>query len=555
MSNSNWFKKASLGTVTLLSVLVLAACGTSKSDSATSAKKQVLNLPAAAQLDTMDISKSTGYGQTGNVFESFFRLGKNGKATPGLASKTKVSADGKTYTFTIRKDAKWSNGDAITAKDFVYSWQRTVNPKTASPYAYLFEGIKNATAIVAGKKDPSTLGIKATDKHTVVVTLDQPIAYFKVLLAYPLFGPQSQKVVEKYGSKYGTSADKLVYSGPFKVSKWNGTANKWTFTKNNQYWNKKVVKLNKITYQVVSDSTTSLDLYQTGKLDMTQLDSTQVANYSNQSDYKTYAYSYVSYLAYNFKDSNSDLQKLFNNKDFRQGVSAALDRKTLAKKVVGVNTIIPTGFVSSDLATNPTTGKDFSVDQKVTGANTYNKNLVTKKWEAAKKATGVTSAKITLLAGSDNASDPATKEVVQYIKAQLEKLMPGITLTVKTMPSQSAKQLQDDGDFDLTLSGWGADFNDPISFLQVMTRESSYNKGKYDSDTYNALVQKASTTDANNAEARWTDMVKASQLLTEDQGITPLYQSVYSWLQKSDVKGLIHNTAGTQWSYLNAYIK
>ncbi|KRM55274.1 peptide ABC transporter substrate-binding protein [Lacticaseibacillus sharpeae] len=553
MAKKNWLKVVSLGTVTLLSAVVLAACGSSKSSDAD--KKQVLNLPASAQLDTIDISKSTGYGQTGNVFESLFRLGKNGKAEAGLASKTKVSADGKTYTFTIRKNAKWSNGDPITAQDFVYSWQRTVTPKTASPYAYLFEGIKNASDIVNGKKDPSTLGIKATDKHTVVVSLDQPIAYFKVLMAYPLFGPQNQKVVEKYGSKYGTNAKYTVYSGPFKISKWNGTANNWTFVKNNDYWDKKAVKLDKITYNVVSDSTSSLDLYQTGKLDMTQLDATQVANYASESDYKTYAYSYVSYLAYNYQDKNTNLAKLFNNKDFRQGVSAALDRKQLAKKVVGVNTIIPTGFVSTSLASNPTTGKDFSKDQKVAGANTFNKALVTKKWAAAQKATGVKSAKITLLAGSDNNSDPATKEVVQYIKAQLEKLMPGLSITIKTMPTQSAKQLQDSGDFDLTLSGWGADFNDPISFLQVLTNSSSYNKGKYNSAKYNALVQKASTTDANDPAKRWDDMVQASQLLTTDQAVTPLYQSVYSWLQKSDVKGLVHNTAGTQWSYKNAYIK
>ncbi len=167
---------------------------------------------------------------------------------------------------------------------------------------------------------------------------------------------------------------------------------------------------------------------------------------------------------------------------------------------------------------------------------------MTKKWAAAQKATGVKSAKITLLAGSDNNSDPATKEVVQYIKAQLDKLMPGLSITIKTMPTQSAKQLQDSGDFDLTLSGWGADFNDPISFLQVLTNSSSYNKGKYNSAKYNALVQKASTTDANDPAKRWDDMVQASQLLTTDQAVTPLYQSVYSWLQKSDVKGLVHNT-------------
>ncbi|WP_155287383.1 peptide ABC transporter substrate-binding protein [Lacticaseibacillus zhaodongensis] len=547
------YKLFSVATVTLLSAVLLAACGSKSADSAK--QQQTLKLPAAAQLDTIDISKSTGFGQTGNVYESFYRLGKKGKAIAGLAASSTKSADGKTWTFTIRKNAKWSNGDPITAQDFVYSWRRTVTPKTASPYAYLFDGVKNASAITTGKMAPDALGIKALDKHTVQVQLDQPIAYFKVLMAYPLFGPQNQAVAEKYGKKYGTNAKYSVYSGPFKVSKWNGTANDWTFVKNNNYWDKGKVKLHKITYHVVNDNTTSLDLYQTGKVDMSQLDPTQVANYARNKEYHTYAYSYVSFMAYNFRDHDPKLKKLFNNRDFRQGVSAALDRKTLAKKVVGVNTLIPTGMVASDLASNPTTGKDFSVDQKVSGANTYNKQLVAKKWAAAKKATGVTSAKITLLAGSDNGDDPATKEVVQYVEAQLEKLMPGIKIVIKTVPTQSAQQLRTEGDFDIALTGWGADFNDPISFLQIMGNNSSYNVGKYNNAQYNDLVTKASTTDANDAAKRWGDMVQASKLLTNDQAVTPLYQSVYSWMQKSNVKGIVHNTAGTQWSYKTAYIK
>ncbi|MBZ5943314.1 peptide ABC transporter substrate-binding protein, partial [Weissella cibaria] len=136
------------------------------------------------------------------VFESLYRLGKNGKTTPGLASEAKVSKDGLTWTFKIRKNAKFSDGSKITAHDFVYSWQRTINPKTKALYAYLFEGIKNADQINAGKMDPSKLGVEAKDDQTFVVHLDQPIQYFKVLMSYPLFSPISQKAVEKYGDKY-----------------------------------------------------------------------------------------------------------------------------------------------------------------------------------------------------------------------------------------------------------------------------------------------------------------------------------------------------------------
>ena len=548
----NWQKIIAVSATVVLSALALAACG---GKSSSSSDKQVLNLPAASQLDTIDISKSTAYGQTGNVYESFYRLGKKGKPIAGLAASSEKSADGKTWTFKLRKNLKWSNGKAITASDFVYSWRRSVTPKTASPYAYLFSGVKNADAISTGKADPATLGIKAVDKRTVQIQLDQPIGYFKVLMAYPLFGPQSQQAADKYGKKYGTNAKYSVYSGPFKISKWNGTANTWTFAKNPYYWDKKQVKLSKINYQVVSDAATSLDLYQTGKLSMSQLDPTQVANYAKNKEYHTYAYSYVSFLNYNFRDKDPQLNKLLNNANFRQAVSASIDRKLLAKKVVGVNTITPTGFVATSLASNPKTGADFSKDQKVSGAVTYNKALAKSKWAAAKKETGISKAKITLLASSDNSSDPTTKEVVQYVKAQMENQLPGITVTIKVMPSQGANDLEKSGDFDMMLGGWGADFNDPMSFLQIMTKNSSYNYGKYASAQYNNLVAKAATTDANNPDVRWNDMVQASKIVTRDQAVTPLYQSVYSWMQKSNVRGLVHNTAGTQWSYKTAYIK
>lgn len=550
---TRWLKWTGTAAAMLLATTVLAACGGKTDDAAKNT--QTLNLPAAAQLDTIDISKSGGFGQTGNVYESLYRLGKNGQPVAGLAASAKQSADGKTWTFTIRHDAKWSDGRVITAQDFVTSWRRSIDPKTSSPYAYLFSGVQNADAIIAGKMAPDKLGITASGKDTVRVTLDQPIGYFKVLMAYPLFGPQRADVVAKYGKKYGTQAKASVYSGPFKVSKWNGTANTWTFTKNPYYWDKDKVKLDNIKYQVVADSTTSLDLYQTGKLDMTQLDATQVASYAKDKDYHTYAYSYVSFLAYNFKAEDQAKQKLLSNRDFRQGVSAALNRKQLAKRVVGVNTLIPTGVVSTALAKNPTTGADFSKDQEVDGANTYDKTLATRKWHAAQQATGVQKAHLTLLAGADNSSDPATKEVVQYVKAQLEKLMPGLTITIKTVPSQAASDLMRSGDFDFALSGWGADFNDPASFLQILTSQSGYNYGKYNSPTYDALVEKAAVADANAPATRWTDMVNASKTLTEDQAVTPLYQSVNSWKVSPKVKGIVHNTAGTQWSYKTVVIK
>ncbi|UWF45735.1 peptide ABC transporter substrate-binding protein [Lactiplantibacillus plantarum] len=538
--------------MSLVLVTVLAACGKHNSQSSGNGKyasSQVLNLSYPSSLDSIDISNMSGYGSTGNIFESLYRLGKNGSITPGLAKSTKVSKDGKTYTFTIR-NAKWSDGSKITAQDFVYSWKRTVTPATKSQYAYLFSGVKNADEIVAGKKSPSTLGVKAQGEHTFIVTLDKPITYFKKLMTYPLFGPISEKAVKKWGSKYATKAQYMLYSGPFKLTGWTGTNNSWQFVKNNQYWDKKAVHLQKINYTVNESTTTTLNLFQEKKLDLTQLASEQVKNMKSSSDYTTYPYSITAFLVYNFQDSNATIKKALNNAKIRQAISLSINRKTLVKNVIGDASAVSKTFVPQDLVKDAKTGKDFADESTVKNSTSYNKALAQKLWKQGLKETGIKKLSIQLLASNDEPNKP----ISQYLKSALEKNLDGLTVNLSNIPSKVASSRAQSGDFDLYLSGWGADFNDPISHLQIMTNNSGYNYGKYNSSTYNALVNKAQNQDANDTSARWQDMINAEKTIMKDQGITPLYQTVYSYLQNPKVKGIIHNTAGTQWNYKYAYI-
>lgn len=538
--------------MSLVLVTVLAACGKHNSRSSGNGKyasSQVLNLSYPSSLDSIDISNMPGYGSTGNIFESLYRLGKNGSITPGLAKSTKVSKDGKTYTFTIR-NAKWSDGSKITAQDFVYSWKRTVTPATKSQYAYLFSGVKNADEIVAGKKSPSTLGVKAQGEHTFIVTLDKPITYFKKLMTYPLFGPISEKAVKKWGSKYATKAQYMLYSGPFKLTGWTGTNNSWQFVKNNQYWDKKAVHLQKINYTVNESTTTTLNLFQEKKLDLTQLASEQVKNMKSSSDYTTYPYSITAFLVYNFQDSNATIKKALNNAKIRQAISLSINRKTLVKNVIGDASTVSKTFVPQDLVKDAKTGKDFADESTVKNSTSYNKALAQKLWKQGLKETGIKKLSIQLLASNDEPNKP----ISQYLKSALEKNLDGLTVNLSNIPSKVASSRAQSGDFDLYLSGWGADFNDPISHLQIMTNNSGYNYGKYNSSTYNALVNKAQNQDANDTSARWQDMINAEKTIMKDQGITPLYQTVYSYLQNPKVKGIIHNTAGTQWNYKYAYI-
>jgi oligopeptide transport system substrate-binding protein len=242
-----------LGTVAALTTVALAACGTSSSQS--QAKNQTLNWMESSALPTMDNSLATDVvsGETlNNTGEGLLKFGKNSSTHPGVAKSYTKSKDGKTYTFNLRK-SNWSNGDKVTAKDFVYGWQRTVNPKTGSQYAYLYADVKNANAIMAGKKAVSTLGIKALGNYKVQVSLVHPVSYFPTLVAQTAFFPQNQRVVEKYGKKYATNAQNNVYNGAFKLTYWTGTSDNWTLTKNTKYWNAKSVKLKHIKFSAVKD--------------------------------------------------------------------------------------------------------------------------------------------------------------------------------------------------------------------------------------------------------------------------------------------------------------
>ena len=298
--------------------------------------------------------------------EGLYRIGKNSSIQPGLATKTKVSKDGKQYTFTLRKNAKWSNGDKVTAKDFVYSWQRTVAPKTASQYAYLFEGIKNADAINKGKKPLSSLGIKADGNYKMTVTLDKKLPYFKLLMGFPIFFPQNKAAVQKYGKKYGTSSSTMVYDGPFKINKWTGSNLNWNMTKNKDYWDKKAVKLQKINFSVDKSTNTSYNLYQSGKLDFTKLSVEQAKQLSSKKGYQVFKMAQTTYLEYNQK------HKVFQNKKIRQAISYAINRKQLATKVLGNGNEPAKGLTSTGLMSYK--GKDFANDAYSGGTGTsYNK--------------------------------------------------------------------------------------------------------------------------------------------------------------------------------------
>ena len=529
----------------LASAAALAACGSNNSKS-TTAKKQTLTWMNTAEMATLDASKATDQAsaeQINNVEEGLYLLGKNAKVQNALATSTKNSADGKTWTFTLRKNAKWSNGDPVTAQDFVYSWRRTIDPKTASEYAYLFSGIKNADAIVAGKKKPATLGIKADGKYKLTVTLEKRIPYFKLLMAFPLFFPQNQKFIEKMGSKYATASKYMIYNGPYKQVGWTGSNLTWKLVKNDKYWDKKNVKLDTVKFSVQKTPSTDYTLYQSGKLDAAFLDAQATKSLKGKTGYTQRKMSTTQYLSYNLKKHPE-----FKNKNLRLAISMAVNRKeltaTLGGAAIPATTFDPEGMTTVGSKDYTDTVKNAATEK----ATTYNVTEAKKLYKQALKETGKKKISFTLL-GDD---DDTAKKAAEFVQSQLENNL-GIDVQVQSIPKKTRINRMMSGNFDVVSTGWNADFADPISFLDLQTTGASYNYGKWSNKTYDKYVA-ASKTTASTSD-RFDDLAKAEQILLEEQGVTPLYHPVEAWMVKPSVKGVIYNGAGANYSFKYAYLK
>ncbi|WP_035177436.1 peptide ABC transporter substrate-binding protein [Lentilactobacillus farraginis] len=522
--------------------LILVGCGQK-----TGQQKKTITTSTDSELTTVDPSKTTAVGTfnvLNNVDEGLFRLGKNSKVEPGIATSSTISKDGKTYTFKLRKNAKWSNGDPVTAQDFVYSWRRTLNPKTASQYGYLFSGIKNADKIQNKKAPVSSLGIKANGKYQLTVTLEQRIPYFKLLMGFPVFFPQNAKTVNKYGSKYGTSSGTQVYNGPFTLKKWTGTNLNWTLKKNNTYWDKQHVKLDNVKFKVVKDPSTGLNLFNQDNLDMAQLSATQSKQMKKKKDLVSRQQSSSYYIAVNQR------LKAFKNLKIRQAMSMIINRPLLANRVVAGGAISTDSFVSKGLAVSPKDGTDFTKDVTAPASMSYNPTRAKQLFKQGLQEVGLKSLHFTLL----NSDTYDQKQLSEYLQSALEKL-PGLHVTLNNIPGRVILSRQANHQFQATVANWFADFSDPITFLNILTSKNPSNISGWKNTQYDQLIDASNNDDGSNAQSRWNDMVKAQTLALKDQAIIPLYQSGEKWLIKSNVKDVIYNTAGANYNFKDAYIK
>ncbi|OLQ31271.1 peptide ABC transporter substrate-binding protein, partial [Oenococcus oeni] len=392
-----------VGITALAAVVVIGGVvGVSKISSNSSASSNVLNEYLPTDMTTQDLSLMTdqyAFEVAANVQQGLLSRTSSGAPKAGLAKSWSHSKDGLTWTFHLRKGLKWSNGDPLTASDFVYAWQRTVNPKTASQYAYIYSGIKNADAINSGKdKDLSSLGIKAKNKTTLVVTLEHPMPQFQNLMAFPVFFAQDKKFESTLGKKVGTSSSKQVYSGPYKFVGWNGSNKKFKLVPNKNYWDAKAVKNKGVDFQVVTDSTAALALYNKGELDQVSLTtSQQIKKYKNSKNLKIYNNSRTDYIEYN----QTGKVKGLTNAKIREALNLATDRKSISQSVSEGLDGIPTGMTPAGLA-KTATGGDFAKAAAKATAYAYNIKKAKKLFAEGMKEAGLKKLTLTIEGSSDS---------------------------------------------------------------------------------------------------------------------------------------------------------
>lgn len=522
-----WLKCLASGVV-MTSAAMLAACSNGKADNKN--YDQSLSWMTMSEIQTLDQNKivdTTGGEQAANVFEGLNRLDKNGKVSPGVASSSSVSKDGLTWTFKLRDNAKWSNGDPVTAQDFVYSLRRMMDPKTQSQQQNNYQAVKNAKEVVTGKKAPATLGVNAKDQHTLVVHLVHPVPYFKTLTASS-WNPVSEKTVKQYGKKYGTASKYMVYNGPFVSTGWTGSNLTWKLKKNNYYWDKKDVKLSTVNYSVIKTPSTDYNLYQSGKLDGAFLDTQASKQLKKQKGYRVFKLDRTEYLTYNVS-KNTDLA----NVNLRRAFSMALNRKELATTVGGANTVATT-FTGPQEMVNGTNFNDYFAKQGATSKYTeFNKKEAKALFNKALKELGKSKIEFTL--GGDD--DDLSKKVLEYVQSQFESTFgKKVEVRVQSMPKTTRVSNMLNGKYDVDYTGLNPAFTDPYAMLSVMASGQNYNFGKWSNKQYDHLLDLSSK--EMNTEKRMQYLLKAEQVLDNDQPLSPLFHDGQAWMVKENVHDL-----------------
>lgn len=505
------------------------------------AAKQELVRGNGTEVASLDPHKTEGVPESNvirDLLEGLVNQDEDGNTIPGVAESWETT-DNRTFTFHLRKDAKWSNGDPVTAADFVYSFKRAVDPATASPYSWYLEmtTMKNAAAIVAGKADKETLGVTAVDDHTLKIELESAVPYFVKMMGHTTVKPVNRKIVEKYGDDW-TKPEHFVGNGAYVLDKW--VVNERIVLKRNpMYWDNDKTVINQVTYLPIENQVAEMNRFLAGEIDITnELPNEHFRRL--QKEHPEYVSIVGNLCSYYYGFNN--VKAPFNDVRVRKALSYAIDRDIITKALLGQGQ--KSGyFLTPEITANfnpvmPDYGK---MTQKERNAKA--KELL----DEAGFNRGNPLEFTLLYNTSEN-----HKKIAVAIASMWKKNL-GVTANLENQEWKTYLDNRRQGNFDVTRAGWCGDYNEASSFLSLMQSNNSSNDPKYTSKAYDDIMAKAlSSTSDSEREKLYS---KAEQQLAKDMPIAPIYQYVKARLVNPKVGGFPANNAEDKLYSKDMYIK
>ncbi|PQJ59384.1 oligopeptide ABC transporter substrate-binding protein OppA [Vibrio jasicida] len=505
------------------------------------ADKQELVRGNGTEVATIDPHKSQGVPESHvirDLLEGLVNQNADGDTIPGVAESWET-ADNKTFTFHLRKDAKWSNGDPVTAQDFVYSWQRAVDPATASPYSWYMEytKMKNAKDIVAGKKDKSELGVKATDDHTLVVELDSAVPYFVMMMGHTTTKPVHKATIEKYGDQW-TKPEHFVGNGAYVVDKW--VVNERLVLKRNElYWDNDKTVLNKVTFLPIENQVSEMNRFLAGEIDFTN--ELPLEHYKRLKKEHPESVSVVGNLCTYYYLFNTK-KAPFDDVRVRTAVSYAIDRNIVANAIMGQGQK-PAYFLTPEITAG------FEPEMPAYGKMTQKERDA----EAARLLAEAGYGKDNPLKFSLLYNTSENHKKVAVALGSMWKKALGVNVTLENQEWKTYLSTKDSGNFEVARAGWCGDYNEASSFLTLMKSGNTTGGIHYDSEAYDELMEKAIT---SKSEAERSALyAEAEKLMAKDMPIAPIYQYVKSRLLSPKVGGFPANNPEEKIYSKDLYIK
>ena len=515
-----------------LMIFSLAGCGgNSKEDTSTYTYSSELDIK---NLDSSDADDQCSLRAIHAVIDGLMKTDKKGNITYGIAKSKEVSEDGLTHTYKLRKDAKWANGDPVTANDFVYAWHRIF--KNKGNYYYMFaDGIASiqgaqelSDKIDAGEEltddNLNSMGVKAVDDYTLEVKTTVRVSFLDELLAFPPFYPINEKFAEKQGNKYGKSAKTILGNGAFTMTNWE-PGSVAEFEKNESYYDQKHVKLNKLVMKLVQEPKVAAQSFEAGETDYAPINSDLVDKYKDDEAFKQVYDGFLFYISVNFQ--NSDLANL----NVRKAISLAINRKDLCENVLKDGSQVAGGFIPSGLATSPD-GVDFRKDSG--NFTSYDKKKAQESLDEGLKELGKSEITLRVTYGTDESPMDVFATYLQNALSKLDGIKVEMVATTK---QDRIYNKQKNGDFDLAVTRWGPDYGDPTTYLTIALSTNSNNYGKWSNSEYDQLVGQVGV--ESNVTKRWQEMKDAEKILLDDYAYIPVFEKGAATLQNPKVKNLV----------------